>query len=1744
MNTAGGLRDRALNHDRSGVALITVIVVLLALVIIATPFSISMRNYSESSTDLLHRTHAARECETLRNVALERIKESHPALDHVTPYHDTEDEWKVKLDELPFDFDVNDPLGRIWSLRTADLQGRININGASVYLLANILDQRTRLVEPPDEGMGLTVGSTRNFPEAGFLWVDGEGMFYGGISGDVFRDLDRELALPSMEWNPMQNHAVGTEVIGFTAFLIATHCYKSNPGYITSFPTVESVRNIAVYGESTLTRDRFDRIEDFITAHSAFPEGRRFVNSQRVLFLGEDEASDTVVVENGRYIGAGSIVRIRVGDRTHQSLVLGARNSGTKAWSILLQEALPFGVEAGEFGVIETLARPAVNVNTASEKVLEALVLGLSLTDAGEEWLKSLHLGWGERRGLNGDALAKAALEGGGGLAEVLSAPSGMDLGMGSSLVGPKEAAAVAKELAAGAPVTSFVDLADRLDALIYGESAVLNAKQRWAILLNGFNANDAFVHGGTAPFCFESGGCFRIDSAVSDNYPGSGREKARRFNRDIAWVAPSEPSLHVFSSQRDFEDQKRLTREGRGYVSFPANLNRPSLFNDPPSLAPAICGGGFVPSESVDEGGIQLKPVRIEGERVIHFDETDLPFFKKGHFSLVPTRSEEGPAAAFAEALGFATGELMLYADPAQMPVALLDGPYGRIFPFSIELWYRFDDLDQQHLIFDCGEEGREVNNRIYLYHDGKELIFRVADSTLPTASINSDEPIEYTEIRYDFSDLPLEEGVFYHFACMVGGSKPSDIALFVDGVPRGKRSFLTRLREPLTAGSSGTGIETLVARSTIKVLDSSRFPRRGVLRIGGELIEYVSNVKNEFIADTQENDPFGGRSRRGSRGTDHEETECVELYGYTSRLHSDTIPNGDVELGDQLGPFRVAMVDHNGSGYEPQEVYLAGPNDTYSPFNIGRGIFTESNMSALPVKDLDGTPLSDQGDGIFSSSGGYAIMFSEFPSDFEVTFTGAGGTKHVLNVKKQNGDMNRPLTGKPKPDFLANGYTVFRYNSFTGSSLTGITWGVNGGFPSGQPLALLEETSEESSGDSGDNSEVGSYNFLIERCFITEYNNGIFTNQEEAVTQARVFILPISIKLNNSAENLYEDFYTALSEVAMSGLGDGEKVSYKPELVQIGLDFNESGEDETEWIRYNSIENDLFLRDDPDIITNTWNFLSTTGRINVETDIDPNDVSTAVNRLLRFRGQHGTRNGGHSSGSRVLPVFRTFVTEEARPGRHDAVTLINPDPTTEPEAAMINFCNCYGSTDGSPYTDHDYGSNVALIGLRAGVSGEYKRQDFDLTGIRESVRSGQITAEQLSTTFSIESRDYTRIIKFPSGELPSKIPESFVLGGSISGDISPGKGMVDEVRFRSFDTPNAEFTEGSGPRDQALAEGVDEDSSVKLPTLSRFMVKEELEVEEDDQLELHTDALKYNRGVMRHSLLEAYEILRSLPEDAGFLLIGDEIIAYTDVDWEEGILTLAPEGRGLFGTEPGYHERGEAVHLINFPRVSVLQGTLSERDAAVFLQETEGFPFEGAVLVDQEVIAYTRNEQGALFMPEGEVGDDRSKGLLRGRYGTRAVRHPAGSLVYHLPVRYRDLYMPGTDEPEGAWFPLSLHAPGGFYNRLTWIEEKQGPGTDFVVQARVGGRGGWEMLPGESPDVLLFEKSGASTRRNHIRRQGDRLDLRIYTRFGEGAFDPLDFSSNAWKYAPRLKTLGVEYVQPTRIVRHEEWR
>ncbi|MHC4945562.1 MAG: hypothetical protein ACYTG7_21320 [Planctomycetota bacterium] len=388
---AASIRGPGVLHHR-GVALITVIVVLMALVIIATPFSISMRHHSESATDLLHKTRARKECEALRNLALESLKLTHPGLDSETPHSDAPAEWELDLDDVDLGFKTSDPRGKIWSLDLEDLQGRINLNGVSIYLIATLLGERTRLEEALlEDSISVKVSDTSDFPSDGYLWIDGEAVEYISKTQESFDDIERAALLETLQGIDPVRHPEGTEVLGYRAFLIASHCYKWIEGRFSSFPTLESVRNIAVGNEISLSRDGLDRLADRVTVLSGYPAGRRFVNPQRILQV--DRGDPRILsVQQGRYLGPGSIVRIRMEESEQYSMVLRSRRDelDRNSWNLMLQDPIAVERGRGDSGIIDLVARPAVNINTASSEVLQALVTGLALTPEGKKWVSAL----------------------------------------------------------------------------------------------------------------------------------------------------------------------------------------------------------------------------------------------------------------------------------------------------------------------------------------------------------------------------------------------------------------------------------------------------------------------------------------------------------------------------------------------------------------------------------------------------------------------------------------------------------------------------------------------------------------------------------------------------------------------------------------------------------------------------------------------------------------------------------------------------------------------------------------------------------------------------------------------------------------------------------------------------------------------------------------------------------------------------------------------------------------------------------------------------------------------------------------------------------------------------------------------------------------------------------------------------------------------------------------------------------
>jgi hypothetical protein len=394
-----------------------------------------------------------------------------------------------------------------------------------------------------------------------------------------------------------------------------------------------------------------------------------------------------------------------------------------------------------------------------------------------------------------------------------------------------------------------------------------------------------------------------------------------------------------------------------------------------------------------------------------------------------------------------------------------------------------------------------------------------------------------------------------------------------------------------------------------------------------------------------------------------------------------------------------------------------------------------------------------------------------------------------------------------------------------------------------------------------------------------------------------------------------------------------------------------------------------------------------------------------------------------------------------------------------------------------------------------------------------------------------NVESRDLTRILKFPSGELPTRVGQQLFLGADLTGAQSPAALTLDEVEFFNPQTPD-----------------------INLPRFPRYILSRDDDF--SNRIWLDANSLRYNLWTRGGTVIEAIDPTRNLPQDGFVLLVDDELIAISDIVVmdDEAQCEVAVNGRGYLGTPIQFHGRGTAARDLTFLRVSRLDRAVDVDGNEFQVADAGDFPQSGVLQMGRELIGYTRNENGVLFSPEWRDPDaDVDVGLLRGSYGTERETQAQGTLAHLFPVRYVDRYRPRSEDPELAPLSLWIKARGGFYHELSWQAEGVHALADLVVQARVGGRGSFADDPRQSRDVYSFDDPGSQERPNRIDRQGDDLEVRVFTRYGQGAFDaqvlepdpgPTRGGSNEWKRAPKLRALGVEWIGGPARLTYEEWR
>jgi hypothetical protein len=1734
-------------RSEQGLALVTVIVVLVALAIIATPFALSMRNL-ESSALLSLRRETSRNGAGLALAAARRhLEETHPYLDVTTPLHDGADELLPEdLAERFADLLPRDPQGAIRSVVIADEQGKIDLTRATPALLGNLLGGRSFLSAAAAEGTGvLAVASTDGFGTRGLAFVGREQVAYEHATARTLEDLRRGYASANVERSVPADHAAGTEVYDARLFLTLQRAWRLRPGVFEPFRRLDGLKEIALFSELVYDQATLDRVAPLVTVFGGAPSWRR---GERVQALQprSDGAVD-VFLRGGEHCGQGSVVRLVNGSgEVHHDLVLDA-----VPWGDAMRVTLLEGVLGGDWiddTVLQTLAPVPVNVCTAPLPVLEALLSGLGrqpVTDVITD-LEAVHLGlflnslpagmeprsWSSAASaaLEAEEFSREDLAAAGDTMERLGIVPGdvpteeLALALAGGLTrrsSHRIGGPTARELALlirNAQPASHDELRSVLGLAVADE--VISGDQRDVVLRNAVDSQDVRIVGGTAPFTYASDGVFAVAAASSENLP-NGREQARSHVSEVVSVAPGGEIAEILATQAEFEAASRRGSRSLGWISYPNPLesgpgtgtvatleelsaNRPvlrdvverdaraalDLVDEAVDRAGSLVGGRVGPSSDDVRSYVSPAPVRSGLPGTLHFDE-----------------GAAGLTGASPDGLAFAQGPLRLSTNGTEPSVVLpID---GRPRPFTVSLWFTLADPSAEAILFDAG--AGEVESRVLLMMNDGELILRVADDGVADFRDDAapDQLPPAGEIRYGFDDgLALLPDVPYHVAAYVGGARSSQLSLFVDGFARGKRSFVTRLMEDLSAAgdhiegsTSGQGMTRLLVEST------EGFPERGALRVGQEIMEYTSRTGTEFlVAAAGTEDPFGGRARRGTFAAQHYASELVELVGYSRPLAARVALLGNGSLRGDLGALSVGQLDParlaDSVEVEPE---LTQGGLLEEPWQLGTGLLADT--TEIPVLAADGGTAPED---LFASDGGYAILYCDLGDDALVGQT----------ITAETGLGQWIIPAVTIDGYWLGGAEVVKYDSYASGMLSGVSRGDTGGIP--ESIAPGESSSLEGAPQDWVDGRRSSWD--DRRVFLTDFDSHL-VSELSLPERPRVFVIPVSVGVDD-ATDLYEGYHSGLNNAS--------------HLLQVGLDFP-SGGGGTEWVRWSTVTADAFVMDELNKVDDMLRQLSIQGLGAWDPLVDmTEDVLDDLNERLEFRGQAGTSTTNHSSGELVLPAIPfggwgidLFEAALGVPGRHDFLTLTGPDGTRE-----------WNEVNHTSLRDDDW-FGYALVGMRAPITVDLERSDegdednyvVDELDLRGSLLPGQAGArlmeelqlggmsslEDAVRRFAVDSRRLVRILSGPSGELPSLDPGALHVGEDYDRRPSSGGAVVDELRLHVAGPP--------GPL---------------LPPVARYVLQDELEFEEERVATLRVDQilLPHSRLTGKRLGEDQLEVLSELPQAGGLLLIGEEIVAYAGLDpVETGAVFLA--GRGLYGTRRAHHAPSSPVVPLTFWPVTPLTSPLGADDGEILVADPTLFPPEGGlVLVDEELMGYDELLDDALAMPLRPGRG--SNGLLRGRFGTVPTPHGAGAMVRWMPARHHDRAMLGDDVPEAQALSLALRAPGAFHSGLALKAEIPDASVELVARVVLDDRGSHHDDPEGTAGVYELTPSASSVGLWEVvlGDQADRLELVLATRWLPGAFDPRTGRANGWKLVPRVTDVVSSRVQPTLVLEHEEWR
>lgn len=1508
----------------------------------------------------------------------------------------------------------------------------------------------------------------------------------------------------------------------------------------------EQINNIP--GMETFSAADFEKIRDLVTTTST--QSREW--SQEQMVEGEITNSALLGVPQMRlprydFFNPGTLVRIRsISDpsKVEYGLAAGAfptprggfRGMGQGSifqGGVILKEPLKLKWREREAMVSAALRHP-ININTASRRVIEAVLTGLSVDRFSREF--------------NG--------------------------------VTVKEARDLTDLLVEAMPISGFAAFRTVVEnAQLAG---VLDGRDSEAILINALNPNQPRLSISTTSFCYSTSDVYTVESTGVSRSPVGSPVATVRL-REVIEVAPPDSLSLRLQTQEDWSSifatrdpgQGRFTRFNSTFV--PGRASNLMVCGPIPLQRTKFTGA------SLDQGTLRGEPLSSENSSA-RYRHGSVALLDVEHFydTLEGYELEDGPWSRSVVIENQQESGRRRGGRPTPVPVVEVAEGVPEVvttIPAMIDFWYRprWGSRSGNKIIFDsCSPSLERHRNRVRLFFSGdtQELVLQVFDETGAAIAWKSDV-LPAAEVRYPVTSVTFADDTWYHISAGWKSTRPGDLTLMIDRRPVGKQSWLSRLGGGLSFGGTRVSLEDVEI--------ANRFPPSGTLLVGSEAIDYSGKEGASFIvrAPGPNGEPPLGRGVRGTVRSAHAAGTAVRLLGYSLQLASSD-PNIGVAdstnrliigpAGATLGIDQAATMRVQSFNTSNGAVELAPSSFAYASTQI----FSGGGGQAVSTLELEP----------FSAASTSLLVQTEGTHPLELGFPPRGYI-HIEQWTQQGTEPSRRVAVEfAKYSTITPGPIPGLYR-FTGMGRAMLGSVATQGVISAESNTILfvRGVSIESDASNLDNAYAPSGVIQVARP-PGILAGGVLNDCEwiryTSIAEGKFFICDPDV--STVFRGFTGDRYTASSDPFRQN---------RPIWDRAGIVNHVAGQEIIQVVRTVGSKagfgDQVILGDgygDPTqrMVEATplrvWKVRETTTGVYASFYWSPEGVYTTAQdpRIRRFP------SGGLPSTSEGRIVFGgSMISGDgvAAPGTLDEVRFSRLDTSD------VDLYSFPLATGGRFITDTiSDSSGAASSAQRRVIRSHFTKNDSEQGGGGID-RIALLARSRLIASAAQPAAD---------GAVSTGVTRSFSVGdpGKFGMGSTEGLLQVDsEILHYSHDSNQQQEDAVIVQLVQDLPRDpfIDESELVDGDTIP-YDPNRDLRVEMISDIKVdNTGNLPSGGGFLEFITGSTSEVIFYQQATNGYLRnvlrgqlgspVGGYVYQYNYLD-AEGVtqtitnvhrLRLLPSReidvltRGMLSSA---REDGQLGHesLMPIPSIPVarLAGQLREGGLTLdILGGDEDTPSsslrafgnnEGYLVVDDgiattadEIIAHT----GVSGNGFGLFRDDRSgKAIFRGRFGTGEMVSPdspppRGTPVIELMARNHDRFQYMADSKDLQYFERAWTKPGTMWDRIGWEVEQttRGATPAFVqVYARFDGKPSWDSEPTNSPGGLYrFDQPDAD---NLLGQYGDSLEVRVYFYHQRGAYGRNSSSgqwSDEWKHLPVLKNLEIEHRKEWRVLHHEEY-